>query len=151
MLKPLIIQCPEMGVNNTGSWWQFTADRRTEELKCRGYIGENEIGLSITFPPSRVYHIGFGRWMIEPVLAVGKLNTGEYLQISYPEEPIVRSGIYMMAQEVGSIKAGSYLIDKTGTYKQIWSKLPLARGSPEGFGLYRFIVEPVTLPGTIEE
>ncbi len=145
-MRNLTIFCPPMGVVNTGYWWQVFADRVTDELVCRGQIDGGGPGLTITFPPCVVRNVQPGRWMVDPVVAKGKLDTGEYLQISYPEEPVIRQGKYLYAQEVESIAEDSYVL--CAEFRaQVWSKLPLAKSSPVGLGLKKFIVEAVTLPG----
>lgn len=149
MLRSLTIQCPPMGATNTGYWFQPGADRITDELVCRGEI-ENVCKLTITFPPCRVYRIKAGQWMVEPVIAKGKLDTGEYIQISYPEEPVLRSGRDMFAQPVNSIDGKSYVLMRDLWRAQVKSKLPLAKSSPVGLGLTKYIVEAVTLPGFVE-
>lgn len=148
MIRPLIINCPPMGVSATGHWWEIWADRVTDNLVCRGSI-EGVAHLTITFPPCLVKK-EWGRWMVESVLAYGLLDTGERLQIRYPAEPVLRDGLDMVAQPVSSVDAESYVQLPGGRQAQIRSRLPLARSTPVGLGLTRFIVEAVTLPGTVE-
>lgn len=148
MLRKLTINCPPMGVTNCGHWWEFWADRITDNLICRGSI-EGVAHLTITFPPCLVKRQS-GQWMVETVLAYGELDTGERLQIRYPEEPVLRDGLDMVAQPVDSVDASSFVQLPGGRKAQIKSTLPLARSKPVGLGLTRFIVEAVTLPGTVD-
>lgn len=152
--RKLTIWCPEMGVTNTGYWWQTTADRITDNLPCKGLIGD-EIPFDITFPPCIVKFISKGHWIVEQVVATGKLYSGQKLQITYPPELVHRQGLYLYAEEVGSIdrdatgRLVSYLEMANGALMPIESTLPLAKSSPVGLGLKKYIVEAVVLPGSV--
>ena len=162
VLRKLTIRCPPMGVNNTGWWWQFGADRLTEELPCRGEI-EGVCDFEIIFPPCKVRRLKPGLWEVEAVVAKGYLGPGRFqgeeVRISYPAETVLREGMHMMAQPIDSIDGESWVVVNDlslkgarllGTKYKVRSKLPLARGVPVGLGLKRFVVDAVTLPGTVE-
>lgn len=156
MLRSLTIHCPEMGVTNTGYWWQTFTDRITDRLECRGEI-EGICSLTIVFPQCKVYNIKPGEWRVEQVQATGKLDSGDYIQILYPPEQVLRKGNYLYAQEVDSIDyyphslvMSSCVIDENGKRYLVKSKLPLAQSRPVGIGLRKYIVEAVILPGTVD-
>lgn len=148
MIRQLIINCPPMGVSSCGPWWKFWADRITDNLVCRGSI-EGVAHLTITFPPCLVKRKTDG-WMVETVLAYGALDTGERFQIRYPEEPVLRDGLDMVAQPVGSVDASSFVQLPGGRKAPIKSQLPLARSKPVGLGLTQYTVEAVTVMGTVD-
>lgn len=144
----LTIQCPEMAVRNTGYFWELIADRLTDNLECRGAI--DGMGLTITFPPCRVRYIRPGRWMVDAVVARGYLDSGEYIQIGFPEEPVVRQFDYKLtALKVPSIREHSFVVTADGR-RYIESELPEADATPVGFGMRTYIVEAVTIEGEVE-
>ncbi len=144
----LLIHCPEMAVRNTGYFWQLTAERLTDELECRGAI-EGLGPLTITFPPCRVKYISPGKWMVDAVIARGSLDSGQYIQIGFPEEPVVRRLDKLVALRVPSIREQSYLVTDNGR-RYIECELPEAEATPVGLGMRAYIVEAVTIEGEVE-
>ena len=145
----LTIHCPEMAVRNTGYFWQLTADRLTDELECRGEIEQGFGWFTITFPPCRVKYISPGRWMVDAVVARGYLDSGEYIAIAFPEEPVVRRLDKLVALRVPSIREQSFVALRDGR-RYIETELPDAEATPVGFGMRTYIVEAVTIEGTVE-
>ena len=157
MLGTLTINCPPMPVNNTG--WTPWSDRLAEELPCEGKIriGERIIKLLtktddperyFRFPEALIRRVRRGLWMVEPVVAFGWTEQGKLIEIHYPEEPIKREGVNMVAQPVDNLVSHSFVgID--GKRYPVAAGLPLAVGRPVGFGLFQFIVEAVTIEGMV--
>lgn len=149
------ILCPEMLVENTS--WRPRSDRRAVELPCpvrdeTGKLvsfvqltGEQPIEIrNFRFPSCRVYTIAIGRWMVEPVMA-----WGDDIFIQYPQEPIKRRGWLMIAQAIQNVVEES-IVTIGGARYFIDAPLPEAIGRPgKFFGLFSYLVDAVTITGTI--
>ena len=150
----ITIRCPEMAVNNTG--WRPTSDRRAVELPCTGEIvlpdGHVCPLREFRFESCLVKFVRPGRWMVDPVLAWGYVEGGGLIKLYYPEEPVIRRGTLMVAQPIDNILHQSYAVLPDGRTAMVYAPLPEAIGRPQGIfglGLRQFVVDAVTIKGTL--
>lgn len=160
MTTQLTIKCPPMAVRNT-SWWNPLADRITDELACPSQVvlpDGSTVDFTHVFPQCYVRRLSAGKWMVDAVVSKSNSSIGPFIlfpslaegvncSISWPQEPVDRDGKNMLARAIDSMEGTITVTGKTGKVK---AHMPQSVGRPVGMGMYVFVVDAVTITGTVE-
>lgn len=150
----LVIDCPPMLVSATG-WWP-SSDRIAETLFCTGSVfgvpfvtWEQDPSKAFRFPETRIKMVSRGVWQAAPVIAWGYTVNGDYVQLDYGPEPIIRRGLRKMeAQPIPNDISKSYI--ETGgrrRYFNAWLPTVLADAGAF-FGIRSFTVRATQITGS---
>jgi hypothetical protein len=149
-MSNIIVNCPAMPVISTSKFLNPFADREAQEIDCPSTLvlpDGSILPFIFIFPRCLVKFQSVGKWLVDPITAAGIVQTKGWISVDFPAEPIVRCGFNMIAQPITSTKGRVQLED--GTFGLVEMTLPLAVGRPVGLGLKKFIVDAVTVTGTV--
>ena len=152
----LLIRCPEMAILATMKPWI----RECQELVCPN----NEIVLDdgtlisfvITFPKALVRWQSWGQWLVDKVGAKGVTKDGGQIFVTMEKERVTRTSLRTMDAEPCNAAGTVELFGK------IWkigprvspsgqkSFFPRCTATATGFGLFRYVAQPVTAEGVVE-
>lgn len=158
MVDTIFILCPPMPVNNTG--WGLRSDRRAIELLCSGHVVISGFTIPFSSNPERAFRFEsclvkwkkVGQWTVDPVMSWGYLADGSYIEMHWPEEPVIRRGLLMEAQPIDCLASRSFYKALDGTKYRIQSTMPASIGRPQGIfglGMFQYIVDEVKIEGIL--
>ena len=156
MTGKIFIRCPEMTILATMKPWI----RECQELACPA----NELALDdgttipfvITFPKALVRWQSWGHWLVDKVGAKGVTKDGGQIFVTMEKERVTRTSLRTMDAEpciaVGTVELFGKVWKIGPRVSPAGEKLffPKCTATATGFGLFKYVAEPVTAEGIVE-